>query len=659
MKPYPLLLALLLVAAAPLPQAEGSVVTKTYCAQATGYPDLETLKTELLLGAKRLAVNELFGELIAASTAVKDSVVTSDQIRASSIGFVRLEGNVEYRNGDNFAEVCATIRGYATPQDREQFKPVKLIKRNCVSNPKLTPRELRGLAHEEVILKALEDFEPKLKDQDREKLLRLMRRVRYLESGLVPDTDTYCARVEGEVVPIEVKALLELDATEPAPEPTPPDAAATGEAAPTVTATAPATATVGSGQVLQLPDKGKLRVPFADPANPMALSGLWKWAAGDAPENRYRISGDGAEVTLISGGQTNFWERVHTAPQLSLPLQGDFEVEVRLDFDPRERWQVGGLAIRSQEDPLSWIGLRRFSDGNGQIFEIIRNQKGAPTQLFWMPYSRTTIFFRIIRREELWSFALSENGENWLTVRANELFALPDRVEAVLHLYSTTPNGTLGRFSQFTVGKPGTPYVHKPAGAVPFAAADKPKQLSPIWGYTPGGSLNNALRVEQGKLTLTAGSPTGSYDGDRTAPFVALPVSGNFTARVQLDFDPSGRNVVAGFAIRSLQEPAQMVSLRRYSGGDQGQYVDVLVPVDGYRTLTWQNFSQKTVHFQIQRSDPLLTLSFSNDGKTWTPLAVDYVKSFADPVTLMLYVWSGSGYGTSATFSNLVIEPRE
>jgi len=103
MKPYPLLLVLLLISAAPLPQAESEVVTKTYCTQAIGYTDLEKLKTDLLLGAKRLAVNELFGELIAASTAVKDFVVTSDQIRASSVGFVRLEGNVEYRNGSSLA----------------------------------------------------------------------------------------------------------------------------------------------------------------------------------------------------------------------------------------------------------------------------------------------------------------------------------------------------------------------------------------------------------------------------------------------------------------------------------------------------------------------------------------------------------------------------
>ena len=193
-----------------------------------------------------------------------------------------------------------------------------------------------------------------------------------------------------------------------------------------------------------------------------------------------------------------------------------------------------------------------------------------------------------------------------------------------------------------------------------FAAANKPGQLSSIWGYAPGGSLSNALRVEQGKLRLIAGSPTESYDGSRTAPFVTLPISGNFTAQVQIGFDPNGAYQVAGFAIRSSQEPAQqMISLRRYSDRDGGQYVDAIVVDGDSRRISWQNFSLKTVFFKIQRSEPLISLSFSNDGKTWTPLAVDYVKSFADPVALMLYVWSNTGNGVSATFSNFIVESKE
>ena len=77
--------------ATPLPQDE--VIEKSYCAYAYGYEDAEALKTDLLANAKRQAVNQIFGELIAGSTAMENFVVTSDQIQASSLGYVRIKGD--------------------------------------------------------------------------------------------------------------------------------------------------------------------------------------------------------------------------------------------------------------------------------------------------------------------------------------------------------------------------------------------------------------------------------------------------------------------------------------------------------------------------------------------------------------------------------------
>jgi len=77
--------------------AADDTVEKTDCKLAIGYDSMDTLKADLLLSAKRVAVNELFGELITAATAVEDFVVTSDQIRASSLGLVR-EDAIRYYN---------------------------------------------------------------------------------------------------------------------------------------------------------------------------------------------------------------------------------------------------------------------------------------------------------------------------------------------------------------------------------------------------------------------------------------------------------------------------------------------------------------------------------------------------------------------------------
>jgi hypothetical protein len=95
------LISLLLVPAQAL--AADEPVTKTVCASPFGYANLDELKLDLVTSAKRDAVNEIFGELITASTTVEDFVVTSDQIRASSIGYVRIQGDPDFYNGSNLA----------------------------------------------------------------------------------------------------------------------------------------------------------------------------------------------------------------------------------------------------------------------------------------------------------------------------------------------------------------------------------------------------------------------------------------------------------------------------------------------------------------------------------------------------------------------------
>lgn len=80
-------------------RAKGEVpspLQKSFCAQSFGYKEIEEMKRDLLLNAKRLAVNELFGELITSTTLVENFTLTADQIKSSSIGFVRIDGDISY-----------------------------------------------------------------------------------------------------------------------------------------------------------------------------------------------------------------------------------------------------------------------------------------------------------------------------------------------------------------------------------------------------------------------------------------------------------------------------------------------------------------------------------------------------------------------------------
>lgn len=192
----------------PTPRAAPDEVTKSYCASAFGYATLAALKADVLVQAKRQAINELFGELITASTEVENFAVTSDQIRALSAGFVRVRRD-EYSHGPNLGDVCVTISAYATADDRAKFVPVPIEKRNCVTDATMSVGQLRQHAQEEVLVQALIEYDRRLADTQRETLLRLLRRVVYTESGFAPGTESYCVTARGEVTPVEVLALLE------------------------------------------------------------------------------------------------------------------------------------------------------------------------------------------------------------------------------------------------------------------------------------------------------------------------------------------------------------------------------------------------------------------------------------------------------------------
>ena len=78
------LIVAMLIMPYPTLAAADDTVDKTICKLAVGYQDVDEIQADLLAAAKREVINELFGEMIVASTAVENFVVTSDQIRTSS-----------------------------------------------------------------------------------------------------------------------------------------------------------------------------------------------------------------------------------------------------------------------------------------------------------------------------------------------------------------------------------------------------------------------------------------------------------------------------------------------------------------------------------------------------------------------------------------------
>jgi len=187
---------------------------KSYCMSALGYTSgTERIKKELVENAKRMAIEELFGELITSFTTVEDLVLKEDVIRSISVGYIRVRGVPAFSNGVNFGEVCVSLEAYTTEEDRDKLRPKRIAKKNCTADRNITTRELIEQAKASAIISGLLDYDRRLESLASKDMLRLVHDVDYIESGFVPDTETYCVRVEGTVYPVEILATTGGDAS--------------------------------------------------------------------------------------------------------------------------------------------------------------------------------------------------------------------------------------------------------------------------------------------------------------------------------------------------------------------------------------------------------------------------------------------------------------
>lgn len=189
--------------------ADHDVISRTAC-MSLGDKNIESVKAELLLSARRGAVEQLFGSLVTSLSQVDDLVLKNDQIRAASLGFVRIVGSPLFFNGDNLGEICVKIQAYTTDEDRAKLKPKELSKKACTAEGDIGT--IRKRAEEKAIYEALTDYDATLKRLPLSRVLPLLHEVRFSEGDFVKDALTYCVRAAGTLYPIEAaQSQLEHD----------------------------------------------------------------------------------------------------------------------------------------------------------------------------------------------------------------------------------------------------------------------------------------------------------------------------------------------------------------------------------------------------------------------------------------------------------------
>lgn len=365
------LLFSLFLPAAPM-QAADDVIEKTYCTQGIAYDSIDDLKLDLLNNAKKAVIDELFGEFIVASTAVENFVVTKDQIQTSSLGFVRVEGNTKFHNGEDFADVCVTIAGYVTAEDRAKFVPEPLDNKYCDADDDMTTAQLIAYVKDETIIQALIEYDPKLNEANKDSLLQLVQKVTYLETGFITDTQTYCATFEGEVIPVEVMAFLETD---------------------------------------NLTKEDATTNLYNDEFDQLPLDPKWKWVREDQTHWSFKTSPGYLQILTQ---QKDLWHTINTAPLLLQPLStDDFEIVTKIVMAPNENYQQGGLILYGNDDNHFRLTYGYF-DRRG--FEFSKEINGQFESIILPAPSGDNFYLRISKSGENFSGYYSSDGSEWIIV---------------------------------------------------------------------------------------------------------------------------------------------------------------------------------------------------------------------------------------------------
>jgi len=144
----------------------------------------------------------------------------------------------------------------------------------------------------------------------------------------------------------------------------------------------------------------------------------------------------------------NQYRNTQTAPLISLPYSGDFQVQVKVIFHPVEVHQVAGLGILSRsEQTTSYIRIARMLTDWGQGISFQTSSDNGN----YFRYTGEITYLKIERNGALFNIYYSFDGNNWINLQKDFVFGFPDNIEVFLATYSSSNNGIIAEFQDFII----------------------------------------------------------------------------------------------------------------------------------------------------------------------------------------------------------------
>lgn len=145
----------------------------------------------------------------------------------------------------------------------------------------------------------------------------------------------------------------------------------------------------------------------------------WRWVDSEAAMKgpvKYETAGGTLKFTVPSG-KDMFGEN-RTAPHMIKPIEGDFQIETRVKFDPRQDYQGAGLLIYIDGD--NYVRLERAfggidSGGSGiRLDARTRGEYRSVTPTGDVPTNAKSVDLRILRTgNNLYAFWRIDENVEW------------------------------------------------------------------------------------------------------------------------------------------------------------------------------------------------------------------------------------------------------
>jgi len=183
---------------------------KTSCMQASEYKTINKLKEVLLLDAKKEAINELYGEFISSNMSMTNGNLVLDEVKKRAMGSIRIKGNPNFHNGDDFGSMCVDITAYITKKDLAKFLPKKIeLSHLCYTNPEISIKDIKQNAKYKAYLEIVTRYKPSFQLSGKE-ASQFVHSFSIKKENFDFKTSSYCFDAVGTLLPFELDTKKSL-----------------------------------------------------------------------------------------------------------------------------------------------------------------------------------------------------------------------------------------------------------------------------------------------------------------------------------------------------------------------------------------------------------------------------------------------------------------